>query len=555
MSSNKKKTTGTSMSTLNFVLIVQLIIMLGLSVFITLTVSSKTKDNAIDHMKAIGEERAKIIDSFVVNAEKSLTYFSRSPEVRDVLQRANELSWQDLQTQLKNGSFDNKAAQEYTAELSKDIGENNEGLWIGSLDTIVINHTNENLFGMMTRKMAKENDNDPDVPNEERINELVSFLNIQGDNKVYNAGIIISPGSGEQCLSLYKGVFVDGKLIGFVGLGIYTQGLLDTLNAIKIPDMESATYSMANLTANKDGDFTYIFNSKVAEKITKENAAEVTKAVDQDELLGIIKKYQDVSVLDADVTDEYEYSDSESMVATYTVIPKYKWILTVDDTTSEVYALRRTMIIYLSIFAVIIIGLTIVFYFITKRQQRINEKLVSTIAKANRTKKSLNTAMFKDVLTGASNRISLSMDIEKLGKGVTEPFYFAMFNICNFSDINTQYGAEAGDRLLVRAVEDLKEYFGEEQIYRTGSDEFVVAVKSVSGIPTEKEFVDKVNIVFRQMLVAEKLDDGRAIYPKYKAAIIKMNGNIDLSVVTILKDMTNKTGEATVGMIELRDMT
>lgn len=115
--------------------------------------------------------------------------------------------------------------------------------------------------------------------------------------------------------------------------------------------------------------------------------------------------------------------------------------------------------------------------------------------------------------------------------------------------------AEAGDRLLVRAVEDLKEYFGEEQIYRTGSDEFVVAVKSVSGIPTEKEFVDKVNIVFRQMLVAEKLDDGRAIYPKYKAAIIKMNGNIDLSVVTILKDMTNKTGEATVGMIELRDMT
>lgn len=553
MSSNAKKKTR-SMSTLNIVLIIQLIIMLGLSVFITLTVSSKTKENAIDHMKAIGEERSKIIENFVDNAEKSLTYFSRSPEVLDVLKRAGELSWQDLQTKLRDGAFDNKAAQEYTAALSNDIGPTNEGLWVGSLDTIVINHTNDKILGMMTRKEAKANENDPDVPAQERIDQLINSLNIAGDNGVYNTGIIISPGSGEQCLSLYKGVFDNGKLIGFVGLGIYTQGLLDTLNAIKIPDMENATYSMANLKANADGEYTYIFNSKIADKITKENAADVTKAVDQNELLDIIENYKDVSVTDEDVTDEYEYSDGDSMVATYTVIPSQKWILTVDDTTSEVYALNRTMIIYLTIFAVIILGLTVVFYFITKRQQAINEKLVSTIAKQKSTKKSLNTAMFKDVLTGVNNRISLSMDIEKMNEGQKVPRYFAMFNICNFSDINIKYGEEAGDRMLVRAVEDLKEHFEEEDIYRTGSDEFVVMVKTENGAPSSDEMLNRVNLAFRQMIVAENLEGGRSVYPTFKVAVVKKSGDFDLSVVTTLKDMTNKSGEATYGMIELRDL-
>lgn len=543
MSSNKKKT-GTSMSTLNLVLIIQLVIMLGLSVFITVTVSKKTKENAIDHMKAIGEERAQLIENFVVNAEKSLTYFSRSPEVLDVLKRAGALSWQDLQSQLRAGTFDNKAAQDYTAALSKDIGETNEGLWVGSLDTIVVNHTNDKILGMMTRKNAKEegHENDPDVPNQARIDDLINNLKVAGDDGVYNTGIIISPGSGAQCLSLYKGVYDNSKLVGFVGLGIYTEGLLKTLNSISIPDMENATYSMVNISDNK-----YIFNSFNTDLVTKET--------EQKELLDLCDKYKSISVLENDITDEYEYDfDGKSYVATYTVIPQYKWILTVDDTTSEVYALNRTMIIYLSIFAVIIIALTVVFYFITKRQQKINEKLVSTIAKANRTKKSLNTAMFKDVLTGASNRISLSMDIDKIGKGAKESYYFAMFNISNFSEINSQFGNDNGDRMLVRVVEDLKEYFNEEQIYRTGSDEFVAYVKTEGGLPSSSEMLDKVNFAFRQLLVAEKLDDGRAIYPKYKVAVVKTTSSFDLSVVTVLKDMTNKSGEASSGMIELKEI-
>lgn len=553
--SSKKKSGKMGSSTLNLILIIQLIVMLGLSVFITITVSSKTKENAIDHMKAIGEERAKIIETFVDNAEKTLTYFSRSPEVLDVVKRAKELSWQDLQTKLRAGEFDNKAAQAYTEALSKDIGANNEGLWVGSLDTIVINHTNNKFLGMMTRKEAKDNEDDPDVPAQARIDDLISKLKIAGEYGVYNTGIIISPGSGQQCLSIYKGVFENGDLVGFVGLGIYTQGLLDTLNAISIPDMQDATYSMANIKPNADGNYTYIFNSAVAEKITKENTAEVTKPIDQEDLLKIIEKYSDVKVTDEDVTDEYEYNNGKSMVATYTVIPKYSWILTVDDTTSEVYALNRTMIIYLSIFAAIIIALTVVFYFITKRQQKINETLVNTIAKANRTKKSLNTAMFKDVLTGVNNRVSFSMNLDSMEATEGSPCYFAMFNIIKFSEINSEFGAEAGDLLLVKTTETLTEFFPDCEIYRTGSDEFMVVIPTKDGSPAINEIMDKVNIAFRQMCVPKQIENIGTIYPDYKVAVgKKRTGKADTAIIGTLKKKMNESNKASIGMIECIDL-
>lgn len=553
--SAKKKSGKMGFSGLNRLLAVQLIVMIGLSVFITVMVSTKTKENAIDHMKAVGEERANIIQNFVVNAEKSLTYFSRSPEVHDVLKRAKELDFKELQKQLKDGTFDNKDAQTYTEALSKDIGPTNEGLWVGSLDTVVINHTSSDKIAMMTRKDRTKSTDTEDVKDETRINDLLNMLKVAGDDGVYNTGIIVSPASGQQCLSLYKGVFEEGQLIGFVGLGIFTQGLLDTLNSISIPDMPGATYSLANITANAEGNYTYIINSKIASTITDENIAEITKAVDQKELLDIIEKYKDSSVTDANVTDEYEYNDDGSMVATYTVIPKYKWILTVDDTTSEVYALNRTMILYLGIFGVVILGLIVVFNIINKRQAVINQKLVSTIAKNNMTKKSLNTAMFKDVLTGVNNRVSFTMNLDKIKAEEGSPVYFAMFNIIKFSEINSQYGAEAGDLLLVKTSETLTEFFPDNEIYRTGSDEFMLVVPTKDGSPSINEVMDKVNIAFRQMRVPKDIENVGTVYPEYKVAVGKRRaGNADVSIISSLKKKMNESDAATIGNIECIDL-
>ena len=44
-------------------------------------------------------------------------------------------------------------------------------------------------------------------------------------NGVYNTGIIISPATRKQIVSMYKAVYDDdNNPIGLVGLGVYTNG-------------------------------------------------------------------------------------------------------------------------------------------------------------------------------------------------------------------------------------------------------------------------------------------------------------------------------------------
>lgn len=519
---SKSKESGRSFSTLNLILVIQLVVMLGLSIFITLTVSSKTRENAINHMNGITDERANIIKSYVENSEKTLSYFSKSQQIIDMFMNPDD------------GTF-KSAAQEYTTQFAKDI-EHNEGLWSGTLQTEVLTHSSydpENpdtagIIGMVTRK------------DEDKRKQLIDALEAAGPDGVYNTGIIISPASGKQCLSMYKGVFQNDKMIGFVGLGIYTEGLIDTLDKVPVPGIKNSFYTMVNVNTNK-----YIFNKD--DKM-------VDKEIENSDLLDLCKKYKGQK---DSVTDEYEYeADGKSYVSIYTYIPEYGWILTIDDTPGEVFELQRTMIIYLGIFGIVVIGLIVVFNIISKKQERINQKLVSTITKANLTKKSLNTAMFKDVLTDVNNRVSLTVDLQKAAEQKkTDPYYFVMFNICNFSGINSEFGTIAGDNLLARIGQVLKEHYEPENIYRTGSDEFVVKIPTAGGSPAKDEIMDRVNMAFRELQATIRIDQDTAIYPTFKVAVVKTKNNVDASVVSSMKDMTNKTGEATYGLIDFRDMT
>lgn len=529
MASKEAKKGGSS--SLNRILIIQLVLMLGLSLFITMKISDSTQKNAIDHMGAITDERAHIIQNYVENSEKMLVNFSKNPIISKALQNPDDL---DLMHQ----------AQKYTDDFGGDIAYL-EGLWIGTWDTHVFAHTSH----VQIERENEETGEIEEIPLAERLQTRKDeaaqaalhdpMLN-KKDNEVCDLGIIISPASGKQIISMYKAIYDDNhKPVGFVGLGIYTDGLLSTLNNIEIRGIEKSFYSMVNTESNA-----YIFNS--------DNKDLVGQPIeDGNKLLELSNELKESF---DEVSDNYEYNkNGEKYVCIYSYIPKYNWILTIDDPKSEVYKLTTTMRMYLGVFGALILAMTIVFYFISKRQERINQKLVSTIAKNSQTKKSLNAAMFTDVLTNVSNRISFSMDLEKADD--KKPYYFLMFNIKDFSGINTMFGNDAGDRLLIRTVEVLKENFPDYNIYRTGSDEFVVMIPTENGAPLAEAVIDNVNTAFRQLLVPEKTENQGTIYPKYKVAVCKKAGDIDTSVVTVLKDMTNRTGEATYGLIDYLDLT
>ena len=524
-SKKKEKKRGLS---LNLILIIQLIIMLGLSLAITKIVSDRTKSNSDAHLNMTTDERAQVILNYVEVSERQLKDFSKAKQVSDLLNNTgNEYLLNE--------------AQKFTRDFSMDIPYL-EGIYISQWDTTVLTHSSmEGSIGKPTRQGDSL--------------KLLQDAMIDRGKEVYNTGIIISPASGKQIVSMYKAVYGDnGKAIGLVGMGIYTDGLINTLDRISGANknaadaevqakQEQSALSNAFYYMLKADDSTFVFN---------DNKDKVGETVNISELRKLCEKYAGTNT---DVNGQLEYSeDGKDYVSSYVYIAKYGWIFTVNAPKSDVYSLTYAMRVFLGAFGAIIVALTVVFFFINKRQERINQKLVSTIAKNAQTRQSLNTAMFKDVLTNANNRVSFSMDMESADVSADKPCYFMMFNILGFSDINTRYGNDAGDRLLVRTVETLNDIFPDRAVYRTGSDEFVVMLPTEGGQPAPEAVLNDVNTAFRQLMVPEKIENMGAIYPKYKIAVIKRNGAADTSVVAALKDMTNRKGEATYGMIDYREM-
>ena len=528
MAKLKKKEKKKGGTNLNLVLIIQLVIMVGLTLFITKAVSTRARENADANLNMTTDERAQVILNYVDVSERQLKDFSKAKQVQELLEDPDN---EDLK----------EAAQKFTREFALDIPYL-EGIYMSKWDTTVLTHSS--MMGSIG-KATRQGDS----------LKLLQDAMVDRGKEVYNTGIIISPASGKQIVSMYKAVYgSNGKPIGLVGMGIFTEGLINTLDRISGANANSADAEVIKKNENFGlrNSFYYMIKASDATYIFNDDKDQVGENVNIADLRKLCEKYAGTN---KDVEGVLQYKDGDTTyLASYVYMQKHGWIFVLNAPKDDIYALVNAMRMFLLAFGVVIVAVTIVFFFINKRQERINKKLVSTIAKNAQTRQSLNTAMFKDVLTNANNRVSFSMDMENSTVSADRPCYFLMFNILGFSEINTRYGNDAGDRLLVRTVDTLSDIFAGRSIYRTGSDEFVVMIPTEAGQPAPEAVLNDVNTAFRQLMVPEKIENMGAIYPKYKIAVIKRNGAADTSVVAQLKDMTNRKGEATYGMIDYREM-
>ena len=178
--------------------IAQILIMIGLSVFVTIAVSERAGNSTVEHMKTISDIRATIIKEYVSNTENMLSIYSCNPEIIEAV---------------KNPSDENiiNAAQKFTEDFSSKI-ENLEGIYVSEWNTHVLAHTNRKVVGITTREG-------------EPLEQLRDLL-IQAGDGVYDTGIIISPASGKQIVSMYKGIFdEEGNPISVVGSSQSPAGL------------------------------------------------------------------------------------------------------------------------------------------------------------------------------------------------------------------------------------------------------------------------------------------------------------------------------------------
>lgn len=320
---NSKKT----FASINIILIAQLSLMLILSLLITKTITDSTKENAIEHMNTIADEQSKIIDTYIENAEKTLSVYSNASDIRDIVLDPDNKQKQE-------------AAQKYTESFSKDIS-NLEGIYVSTWDTQVRAHTNTLVIGYTTRIG-------------ESLNNLHELL-LNAGNEVYNAGIIMSPVGEQQIISIYKAIYDEkSQPVGFVGLGIYISDLIESLDSLKIKGMENFFYSMVNVADNK-----YIFNK---------DHNMLYKEATNSSILELCEKYSDSASND---TGYFEYNEnSKKFISIYSYIGKRGWLLMIDDTKNEMFALTKSMTIYLIVFCLTSVAIITLFSFIKKNKKK-----------------------------------------------------------------------------------------------------------------------------------------------------------------------------------------
>ena len=499
-------------STISLVLLTEIAVMLILSIVVTKTISSTTQKSSMDNMQAITNEHTHIIRTYVENSEDILKFYSKADQITELLKDPADRSLQEK-------------AQAYTESYSNDI-ENLEGIYVSEWNTHVLAHTNPEVVGLVTRK-------DP-----EPLKQLQDAMLSAGDG-VYDTGIIISPASDKQVVSMYKAVYGENhEPIGLVGLGIYTEQLVKTLDDLKTTSSGSVFYTMINVSDTK-----YIFNR---------NEELIGTPTRNKSILTICKRLISGTEL---TSGSFEYqSDGTDYISTYSYMPDYNWLLIVDSPKKEVFSLTRLMRIYMAIFGISILGLIILFSFINKKQEKMNQKLANTIVKSNKAKESLYSAMFKDVLTDVRNRAAFSIDFEDTYSTAEFPYYFIMFNISNFSDINSSYGNDTGDWLLIKTVDILGQVFKNCNIYRTGADEFVVAMQVNSSEKQNADVISDAQDAYDRLISPQQTPSMGKVNFGFRAAVAKKTGPVNTSVITVLKAMINKDPEAQFGRINFTDL-
>ena len=291
---NKKLSTTITIT----ISIVAAVCILGLFLFANGSMTSVMKKNSMDNMKTSLESRQKVIEDYVNNAEDQLVSYSKGIEIVKLLENPTDSEIQ-------------KKAQKYTEDYYKELS-GWEGIYAGEPNTHVIVHNNPKIVGMTTRKG-------------EALKQLQDAM--KESDRLYNAGIIVSPASKKLTLSMYCPVYKGDEMIGYVGGGPFGEQLQKSLDALKVEGLDNASFTMINTKTN-----TYIF-SKDSKKIAKEIKDPMLINISESAKKGAGNQVHEI---------DYKDADGKDCVGVYRVLNDRGWAVVMTDTEDEIFAMANT---------------------------------------------------------------------------------------------------------------------------------------------------------------------------------------------------------------------
>lgn len=317
--------------------------------------------------------QSQMIESFVESKETTLKMFGQSQIVRDI-----------LMNQDNKDAFN--AAQAYTLEQYKALGSW-EGLYIGNMDSKCLTYHVDAVIG----KQLREGD---------RLKSLIDSLK-KAKNGVYNAGIIMSPGTGKLCLSMYAPIYdTDGKnMLGYVGGGVFADELASSLGKISVSGL--------------DGAKLYMVNTETKINLINEDESVLGLETEDEMLLDVISHIESEPET---LLKSVKYKDK---VIEYRNIPDRNWALILVCDSADVYALSDKstysllsfcVLAFLLIAVVLFIDITICIHPL--------EKVKNSIVRLGGLNLSQDDSLKEYI--GSNNEIGvLSSQIENLRKTLT----------------------------------------------------------------------------------------------------------------------------------------
>lgn len=302
-------------------MIISTIIML---IMLISTSSKEIKDVTQDSMLSLVKETGAGFEAYIQNGESTLENFAKSPIVVKFLQNQQDATFQ-------------KEAQNYTMDCFNAAGDM-EAIYISNWDSTILAHPIETAIGSPTREG-------------ERLKDLQE--NMLASDGVYNTGIITSPATGKQVVSMYAPVYDDNNNpIGYVGAALYLND---------VAEMFSDTSSMGY-----DSMYVYTVNGHDGIMIQHPNEEKVGQPVENEAVKQVLARISNNEEVEPGLIS-YVFK-GENKYAAYFVGENnnYITVLTVDekDVLREINKLSKVCIIT----AIVLIAAFIVITLILSRR-------------------------------------------------------------------------------------------------------------------------------------------------------------------------------------------
>lgn len=264
--------------------IVITILTLGLAVLWTSVngnVSSQMERQILDNMNEAAETRSEIAEEYVYAAESYLLGYGQSTELREAL-----LHPEDADIVAK--------AQAYTKSYGA-VNENLENIYLADYGSTVLVSFVEGPIGVTLREG-------------DALKQLQD--RVFAGTGIWNTGVMASPSTGKQVVSMYYPIYDGDTPLGYVGGAIYAEELKNTLDELQEDGSKSKDYMLLDAAAGA-----YIFSP---------DEEKIGAVVEEQEVLQMIE----LAKGGQEGSDFYTYSENgKEKLAVFHYMPERDWVL------------------------------------------------------------------------------------------------------------------------------------------------------------------------------------------------------------------------------------